>query len=164
MAWLSFSEKMKIRLLVFKEPQTQQTDGQTSHDRPRLRTALRGNYAKNFLALFFCGRSVEQKETSTSALQTCMLWTTTCLSATWLSRSPRWYLAHFRVSTKHSKVCKYIIRKNMKNIVTLKSRLGVTRPANLCTICTSLNSTNLFAGDSTCIGLSSFTASPAKAI
>ena len=53
MAWLSFSEKMKIRLLVFEEPQTQQTDGQTSHDRPRLRTALRGNYAKNFLALFF---------------------------------------------------------------------------------------------------------------
>jgi len=29
-----------------------------------------------------------------------------------------------------------------KNIVTLNSRLGVTHPANLCTICTWLKSTN----------------------
>jgi len=34
----------------------------------------------------------------------------------------------------------------LKNIVTLKSRLGVTHPANLCTICTSLKSTDLRQG------------------
>jgi len=46
----------------------------------------------------------------------------------------------------------------MKNVVTLEIRLVFTPPANLCTICTSLNSTDpdyLFATDS--MGLSLFT-------
>ena len=53
----------------------------------------------------------------------------------------------------------------LKNIVTMKSRLEVTRPANLCTVCTSLQLTNRglpSAADSVSIFIHFYAASSGK--
>jgi len=58
---------------------------------------------------------------------------------------------------KYSAILYHFRELTLTNIVTLKSGLGVIRRANLCTICTSLKSTDrgyLFTADSMC--LSSF--------
>jgi len=52
----------------------------------------------------------------------------------------------------------------LNNIVILKSRLAVTQPANLCTICTLLKSANNFFADDSMRFSRFYTASPGKVI